>query len=52
MGDQEIGADLLLRAESVRLIAQGIYDNAEREAVLQFVADAVKLAALIKPKRT
>jgi hypothetical protein len=51
MEDQEIGTDLLLRAEAVRLIAQGIYDNAEREVELQFMADAVKLAALITSKK-
>jgi len=52
MEDQEIGADLVRRAEAVRLIAQGIYDSAEREVVLQFVADVVKLAKLIAQNRT
>jgi hypothetical protein len=38
-------ATFLGRANEVRLIAQGIFDNGERAAVLKFVDDCEKLAA-------
>jgi hypothetical protein len=39
-------AEFFLRAQAVREIANGLFDNAEREAVLKFVAEceALKLA--------
>ena len=47
MENRRVSAHFLSRAESVRLIAQGIYDNSEREVVLQFVAETVELASLM-----
>jgi len=44
MDQPETGAAFFLRAEAVRLILQGIYDNDERAFALRFVADAEKLA--------
>ena len=38
-------AAFLRRANEVRLVAQGIFDNGERAAVLKFVDDCEKLAA-------
>jgi hypothetical protein len=47
MEDLRVGTHFLRRAEAVRLTAQGIYDNSEREVVLEFVADTLKLAELM-----
>jgi hypothetical protein len=35
----------LLRANEIRIIAEGIFDNTERATVLKFVDDCEKLAA-------
>jgi hypothetical protein len=46
MDDKEMIAAFFLRSEAVRQIAMGIFDKAEREVVLKFVAEceAMKLA--------
>jgi hypothetical protein len=42
---EKVKTDLSRRAARIREIAQGIFDKAERQTVLKFVADAEKLAA-------
>ena len=45
MQDDGTAANFHSRADEVRKIAQGVFDNSERQTLLQFVADFEKLAA-------
>jgi len=44
MQDKKPGTQFYRRAEEVREIAKGLFDRSEREIVMQFVAEAEKLA--------
>ena len=51
MQDKDAAAEFHRRAEKVREIAQGIFDQTERRLVLKFVADSEKLVAPNGAKR-
>jgi len=44
MPDKSTGAEIIARLKKVREIAKGIFDNAERKAVLDLVKDYERLA--------
>ena len=49
MTDDKKAARIMKRAQTVREIAQGIFDRTERRVVMKFVSDAAKLAEHLPP---
>jgi hypothetical protein len=50
MRDKSLAVEFQRRAEEIRTIALGVYDDTERQILLEFVKDSEKLAAEIASK--